>query len=148
MRWAHRQAALVELELLMFNVGGVHLAAPLEKVAGILTDFGTALPDGQDGGSIFYQGRRIPLLRAENIFSVGAATRPLPGAIVVFRYGNGLYAVAVDSAEDVLRITPGDRLYRFPPTEPGWQGVRRPWGFIELGDVPILLVDFGPVAVH
>ncbi len=146
MRWAHRQAALVELELLMFSVGGVHLAAPLEKIGGILTD-APALGGG-DGGSIFFQGRAIPLLRAENIFSVGTATREFPGAVIVFRHGGGTYAVQVDSVDDVLRITPGDRLYRFPPADPGWQMLRRPWGFIELGDVPILLVDFGPVPVH
>jgi hypothetical protein len=141
MRWAHRQAALLELQLLRFTVGGVHLAVPFEKIAGVVDDPSSLLPSG-DEGSISFQGRQIPLLRAENIFSVGARTRPEPGAIILFRHGNGLYA------DEILQITPGDRLYRFPPGDPGWQLTRRPWGFIEIGDVPILLVDFGPVAVH
>ena len=148
MRWANRQAALMELELLMFTVGGVHMAAPFERVAGVITDLSQLTPDGRDEGSIPYQGRQIPLLRAENIFNVGVRTRAVPGAVILFRHGGGVYGVVVDTADDVLQITPGDRLYRFPPEEPGWRAVRRPWGFIEIGDVPILLVDFGPVAVH
>jgi chemotaxis signal transduction protein len=137
----------MELELLMFTVGGVHLAAPFEKVAGVLNP-ATVLPTGTDEGFIDYQGRKIPLLRAENIFNIGVSTKDMPGAVILFRYGGGLYALAVDTAEDLLQITPGDRLYRFPPGDPGWSSLRRPWGFIELGDVPILLVDFGPVPVH
>jgi chemotaxis signal transduction protein len=148
MRWAHRQAALLELELLQFTVGGVHLAAPFEKVAGVVNDPATILPNGKENGSIEFQGRRIPLLRAENIFSIGVRTREIPGAVIFFRHGGAVYGLAVDSADDLLQITPGDRLYRFPPGDPGWSSMRRPWGFIELGDVPILLVDFGPVPIH
>lgn len=147
MKWANRQAALVELELLMFNVGGVRLAAPLERVAGVLTDV-SLLDEHTDVPSIPYQGVDVPLLRAENVFDVGARTAAKPGALILFRSVRGLYAVGVDEAVDVLRITPGDRLYRFPPGDDGWTSVRKPWGFVELGDVPILLVDFGPVRVH
>lgn len=147
MRWANRQAALVELELLMFNVGGVRLAAPLERVAGVLTDV-SLLREASDVPSIPYQGKDIPLLRAENVFDVGARTSRTPGAVILFRNVKGLYAVGVDEAVDVLRITPGDRLYRFPPGDDAWCSARKPWGFVELGEIPILLVDFGPVRVH
>ncbi|MDZ4806103.1 MAG: chemotaxis protein CheW [Candidatus Eisenbacteria bacterium] len=147
MRWANRQAALVELELLMFTVGGVRVATPLERVAGVLTDV-SLLAEHSDLASIPYNGENVPLVRAENIFEVGARTHASPGALILFRTLSGLYAVAVDEALDVLRVTPGDRLYRFPPEDAGWASRRRPWGFVELGDVPILLVDFGPLRVH
>jgi hypothetical protein len=147
MRWVHRQAALVELELLMFNVGGVRLAAPLERVAGVLTDV-SIFRDEADVPSIPYQGTNIPLLRAENVFDVGARGPERPAALILFRSVKGLYAVGVDEALDVLRITPGDRLYRFPPGDDGWTSVKKPWGFVELGEIPILLVDFGPIRVH
>lgn len=147
MRWANRQAALVELELLMFSVGGVRVATPLERVAGVLTDV-SLLADRDDMASIPYHGETVPLLRAENVFEVGARTNKSPGALILFRTLRGLYAVAVDEALDVLRVTPGDRLYRFPPEDADWCSKRRPWGFVELGDVPILLVDFGPLRVH
>jgi hypothetical protein len=147
MRWANRQAALVELELLMFSVGGVRVATPLERVAGVLTDV-SLLADQDDIAFIPYHGERVPLLRAENVFEIGTRTSGRPGALILFRTVKGLYAVAVDEAVDVLRITPGDRLYRFPPDEEVWSSIRKPWGFVELGDTPILLVDLGPVRVH
>jgi len=147
MRWAHRQAALVELELLLFSVGGVRVGTPLERVAGVLTDV-SLLKDNRDVGAIPYNGENVPLVRAENVFEIGARTHTAPGAVILFRTLRGLCAVAVDEALDVLRVTPGDRLYRFPPDDTAWSSTRRPWGFVELGDVPILLVDFGPLRVH
>jgi hypothetical protein len=147
MRWANRQAALVELELLLFSVGGVKVGTPLERVAGVLTDV-SLLRDQDDVASIPYHGEDVPLVRAENVFAIGARTHGAPGALILFRTLRGLCAVAVDEALDVLRVTPGDRLYRFPPDETAWSSTRKPWGFVELGDVPILLVDFGPPRVH
>ena len=123
------------------------MATPLERVAGVLTDV-SLLADNRDIPSIPYHGENVPLVRAENVFDVGARTNGAPGALILFRTLRGLYAVAVDEALDVLRVTPGDRLYRFPPEESSWTSMRRPWGFVELGDVPILLVDFGPLRVH
>lgn len=148
MKWAHRQAAMMELDLLLFTVGGVRLAAPLDPVAGVLSDVSMHPGNAGDLASIPFQGREVPLLRAENLFNVGAHTGGAPGAVILFHQGPALYGVAVDSVEDVLQLTPGDRLYRFPPEEPEWSTTRRPWGFVELGDVPILLVDFGPIRVH
>jgi len=147
MRWAHRQAALVELELLVFTVGGFRLAAPLEQVAGVLSDI-SLLEDGGDRGSIPFQGVEIPLLRPENVFSPGIRGASQPGAVILFRTRGGTCGVGVDAAHDVLRITPGDRLYRLLPRTSGGACPPGPWGFVELGDLPIMLVDFGPVQVH
>ncbi len=144
MKWAHRQAALVELELLTFTVGGLRMAAPLEQVVGVLSDV-SLLADG-DCGSIPFQGLDVPLLSPENIFPAGVRGARTPGAVILFRAPRGLLGVGVDAAHDVLRVTPGDRLYRLLPG--GGEDLRGPWGFVELGDVPILLVNLRPAPVH
>jgi hypothetical protein len=147
MKWAHRQAALVELELLVFTIGQVRLAAPLSSISGVLSDVSLLAQEG-DLASIPFQGREIPLVKPANVFSAGLADSASPGAIILFRSGSGLYGMTVDSADQVIRIAPGDGFYRFPPVETGWTSTRGPWGVVELGDAPILLVDFGPVRAH
>jgi len=78
---ANRQAAMMELELLVFRVGGVQLATPLERVACVLTD--VTRPDGSASpGIIPYHENMVPVVPAENIFDVAVKSRPDPGAFV------------------------------------------------------------------
>lgn len=145
MTLAHRRSALIDVEYLMFSIGVTRLAAPVDRIAGVLS----ALPPDPAGlpNFVSYRGREIPLFRGDEIFDVGARSGQNPGAALVFRHGQRLYAVAVDSANDVLRLTPGDCLYRFPPEGEG-RAAGRAWGYIQMGDVPILLVNPGPLQVH
>ena len=147
MRWASRQTALMEMELLLFRVGGVRLATPLDRVACVLTDI-SILDQEQDAAALPFHEDLVPILRAENVFDIGTGLAGRPGALILFRGLKGLYAVGVDEEVDVLKVSPGDRLYPFPPGEGEWTSRRRPWGFMEIGDAPILLFDPGPVRVH
>lgn len=145
MTWAQRRSALIDVEYLMFSIGATRLAAPVDRIAGVLS----APPEGTAGLPAFvrYRGREIPLFRGDEIFHVGARSGQRPGAALVFRHGQRFYAVAVDSANDVLRLTPGDCLYRFPPEAEG-PPAGRAWGYVQMGDAPILLVNPGPLQVH
>lgn len=147
MKLAHRQSALVDIEYLMFSVGGTRLAAPVDRIVGVVSD----LPDhlgGPASGCLHYRGRDIPLLRGEEVFEVGARNGRHPGSALIFRHGQRLYAVAVDDARDVLRLAPGDTLYRFPPEGEGPPVSGRPWGYVEMGDAPVFLVNLGPLRLH
>lgn len=145
MNWAQRQSTLIDVEYLMFSIGGTRLAAPVDRIAGVLP----ALPMAPGGLPAFvrYRGREIPLFRGDEIFHVGATSGRNPGAALVLRHGQRLYAVAVDCANDVLRLTPGDCLYRFPPEGEG-PPTGRAWGYVQLGDSPVFLVNPGPLRVH
>lgn len=147
MKLAQRQSALIDMEYLMFSVGGTRLAAPVDRIVGVVSDVPTEA-DGGDGGSVYYRGREIPLLRGEEVFQVGARNGRRPGSALIFRHGQKLFAVAVDDASDVLRLTPGDTLYRFPPEGDGWTAAGRPWGYVEMGDAPVFLVNLGPLRLH
>lgn len=147
MRWASRHAAMMEMELLLFRVGGVRLATPMERVACVLTDV-SILDQQSDAAALPFHDDLIPILKAENVFDIAPGGSGHPGALILFRGIKGLYAVAVDEAVDVLKVSPGDRFFPFLPGEEAWSSRRRPWGFVEIGDVPILLFDPGPVRVH
>jgi hypothetical protein len=147
MRLAGRHSAMMEMELLLFRVGGVRLATPLERVACVLTD--VSILDGElDAAALPFHDDMVPILRAENVFDIAPGIAAPTGALILFRGVTGLYAVAVDEAVDVLKMSPGDRFFPFLPGEEQWSSRRRPWGFVEIGDVPVLLFDPGPVRVH
>lgn len=145
MTWAQRRSATIDVEYLMFSIGGTRLAAPVDRIAGILSTLPAVISGVAD--SVLYRGREIPLFMGDEIFQVGATSGKKPSAALVFRHGQRFYAVAVDSANDVLRVTPGDCLYRVPPEGEG-PPTGRAWGYVQMGDSPILLVNPGPLRVH
>jgi chemotaxis signal transduction protein len=147
MKLAHRQSALIDVEYLMFSVGGTRLAAPVDRIVGVVSDLPGQV-DAVSGGSVCYRGREIPLLRGEEVFQVGTCNGRRPGSALIFRHGQKLFAVAVDDASDVLKLTPGDTLYRFPPEGDSWNASGRPWGYVEMGDAPVFLVNLGPLRLH
>jgi hypothetical protein len=71
-----------------------------------------------------------------------------PSQAILFDDGKGLYGMAVDATGDVVEVTPGDDLYTFPPQAVTDCTPLRPWGYLDLGERPVLLLDLAPVVVH
>lgn len=137
------------LEVLLFRVGGVRYGVSLGRVMGLVRDLPGAETDPTDVRSLLFEGKDVPVFPAADFLAgMGPGTVAAREAIL-FNDGKGLYGMAVDAADGVVDITPGDELYVLPPEdELDDDAPCRAWGVLTVAERPVILLDVSLVAVH
>jgi chemotaxis signal transduction protein len=136
------------LEVLLFRVGGVRYGVTLNRVMGLVRDLPDAKCDPCDVQTLLFEGKDVPVFPAVDFLrGTGPASERAKEAIL-FNDGKGLYGMAVDAADGVVDITPGDELYVLPPEEATEESPCRAWGVLTVAERPVILLDLSQIAVH
>jgi hypothetical protein len=137
------------LEVLLFRVGGVSYGVTLNRVVGLVRDLPGAKNDPFDVQSLLFEGKDVPVFPAGDfLLGTGPPSRRSREAIIL-NDGKGLYGMAVDAADGVVDITPGDELYVLPPEDAEEDDSPcRAWGVMTVAERPVMLLDLSLVAVH
>ena len=138
------------LEVLLFSVGGARYGVELGQVVGVIRDLPEMQdgPDADTGNSILFEGRSVPMFPASDVLHDAGTSARQPREVIVFDDGRGLYGMTVDSADQVVEVSPGDELYTFPPQEVSDVSPCRPWGLLTVAERPVILLDMTSVVVH
>ena len=138
------------LEVLLFSVGGVRYGVALNQVVGLVHD----VPEGSrydaDGAAqvMLFEGKDVPVFPADDfLHEVGPDSQNMREAII-FDDGRGLYGMAIDTADSVVGVTPGNDLYVLPPQEASDLSPCRAWGVLTVAEKPVILLDMSRVSAH
>lgn len=131
----------LELELLLFTVGGVSFGVVAEQVEGILSWQG----EGADGIAWFHR---------ELGYAGDTIAYRAPSVLKVRTEDAQDYLVVIDMLQDVTRVVVGD-IHPFPSLVEPFALHKGMWGVVVRDGRMILLVDFQrlrreqrPVAIH
>ena len=118
----------LELDLLLFSVGGVSFGVDAEQVEGILSWQG----GGADGPAWFHR---------ELGYAGDTITYRAPSVLKIKTEDARNYLVIIDMLQDVTRVVAGD-IHPFPSLVEPFALYKGMWGIVVKDDRMILLVDF------
>ena len=116
-----------EMEFLLFNTAGVHMAVDTDQVEGII--------GSEQAGERAISGGAL-----SGLLGMGPAAMAVRSKVILFRDGDETYGIGIDGIDSIIPLKIDD-IQTLPELLSSMAGLRPFWGVFPRGDSVVLLID-------